>query len=84
VVLFINMNGEEPLESCLKRCNFTGWAPEKVIERYENVLASREKQITDLSGEIGNLYEKNTFLMEKNKTLLEELEATKERLEKRV
>jgi cell division protein FtsB len=78
------MNNEEPLESCLKRFNFTGWSPKKIIERYENVLASREKQITDLSMEIGNLYEKNTFLSDKNKTLFDELELTREKLEKRV
>jgi hypothetical protein len=78
------MNNEEPLESCLKRCNFTGWTSEKIIERYETVLASREKQITDLSGELGNLYEKIQYLTDKNKTLFDELETAKEKLLKKV
>jgi predicted RNase H-like nuclease (RuvC/YqgF family) len=79
-----NNNIITPLESCLKRSNFTGWSSEKIIERYESVLASREKQITDLSIEMGYLNEKITSLSDENKDLAEELKKVQTRLDKRV
>ncbi len=45
------------LNSSLKNYNFKGWTSDKIIEKYEYVLASREKQIEDLSLEFGNVYQ---------------------------
>ena len=70
--------------SSLKFFNFDGWNPQKIIEKYETVLASREKQITDLSMEIGSVYDKITSLTDKCKDLQEENEMLKNRLQKRV
>ena len=47
------------LSSSLKNYNFKGWTTEKIIEKYESVLASRENQIADLASEIGIV--SNTF-----------------------
>jgi len=53
-----NTNNDLPsLNSSLKNYNFKGWTSEKIIEKYEFVLASREKQIEDLSFEFGNVYQ---------------------------
>lgn len=70
--------------SSLKFFNFNGWTNEKIIEKYETVLASREKQITDLSMEIGSINDKINFLTDKCKSLQEENEMLKNRLQKRV
>jgi hypothetical protein len=43
------------LSSSLKNYNFKGWTTEKIIEKYESVLASRENQIADLSSELGTV-----------------------------
>ncbi len=42
--------------SSLKNYNFKGWTSDKIVEKYEFVLSSREKQIEDLSLEFGNVY----------------------------
>ena len=39
----------EYFDSSLKHFNFKGWTADQILEKYESVLASREKQITDLS-----------------------------------
>ena len=46
------------LSSSLKNYNFKGWTTEKIIEKYESVLASRENQIADLASEIGTVSDK--------------------------
>ena len=40
--------------SSLKDFNFDGMTTEQIINKYEVVLANREKQILDLTIEIGN------------------------------
>lgn len=70
--------------SSLKYFKFEGWTNEKILEKYELVLASREKQITDLSIEIGNINERITFYSEKCQGLESENEQLKNRLQKRV
>jgi hypothetical protein len=45
-------------KSSLRFFNFDGMNLEKVLEKYEEVLEAREKQITDLSHEVGLLNEK--------------------------
>ena len=70
--------------SSLKYFNFDGWKPEKIIEKYENVLSSREKQITDLSVELGTINNRITVLSENIKSLKEENELLKNRMQKRV
>jgi hypothetical protein len=74
------------LEDCssLKFYNFQNWTQEKVIEKYENVLTSREKQITDLSIEIGSLNDRVSNLSDSLKNYQEENEILKTRLQKRV
>jgi len=44
--------------STLKLCNFEGMDKDQIINKYEQVLASREKQVEDLCIEIGSLNEK--------------------------
>lgn len=53
------MKNNENLESnsSLKNYNFKGWTSDKIIEKYDYVLSSREKQIEDLSLEFGNVYQ---------------------------
>jgi hypothetical protein len=70
--------------SSLKYFNFQNWPQEKILEKYETVLTSREKQITDLSIEIGSLNDKLAAIYEKSKILSEENEMLKNRLQKRV
>ncbi len=70
--------------SSLKYYNFENWSLEKIIEKYEVVLMSREKQITDLSIEIGRINDLVTVLSDKNKLLTDENEMLKVRLQKRV
>jgi hypothetical protein len=74
------------LEDCssLKFFNFQGWTHEKIIDKYENVLASREKQITDLSIEIGSLNDRVSQLSDNLKNFQDENEILKTRLQKRV
>jgi hypothetical protein len=45
-------------KSSLRFFNFEGMSNEKIIEKYEEVLFHREKQIEDLSHEVGVLNEK--------------------------
>ena len=45
----MNSNG-----SSLKNFNFEGMTTEEIINKYESVLSTREKQILDLTIEIGN------------------------------
>ncbi len=75
---------ELPNASSLKYFNFEGWQNDKILEKYENVLSCREKQITDLSIEIGSINERLTSISEKCKKLEEENEFLKNRLVKRV
>ena len=70
--------------STLKFFNFEGWSSQKIIDKYEIVLASREKQITDLSIEIGSLNERIANTSDKLKSTQEENEYLKNRLQKRV
>jgi hypothetical protein len=70
--------------SSLRFFNFEGWTKEKIIEKYEHVLCSREKQITDLSIEIGSINDRLSLLSDKCKTFENENEMLKNRLQKRV
>lgn len=77
-----NKNSEDC--SSLKYFNFQGWTQDKIIEKYENVLTSREKQITDLSIEIGSLNDRISFLAENLKNFKDENEILKNKLQKKV
>jgi hypothetical protein len=70
--------------SSLKVFDFSAWTKEQAIEKYENVLYSREKQITDLTIEMGAVNEKINNLSEKCRQLEHENEILKYRLQKRV
>jgi hypothetical protein len=70
--------------SSLKFFNFEGWSSQKIIEKYEIVLTSREKQITDLSIEIGSLNERLANISDKLISVEEENTFMKNRLQKRV
>ena len=49
--------------SSLKNFPFKGWTADQILEKYESVLASRERQITDLSIEMGSINDKiNTLI----------------------
>jgi hypothetical protein len=48
------------LKSSLKNYDFKGWTSDKIIEKYEQILSVREKQIEDLSLEFGNVYKDNS------------------------
>ena len=54
----------EYFDSSLKHFNFKGWTADQILEKYESVLASREKQITDLSIEMGSINDKLNILTE--------------------
>jgi len=77
-------NKIEEQVSSLKFFNFEGMNSDKIIQKYEHVLSSREKQITDLSVELGSINDKLNFLSDKCKKLEEENEMFKTRLQKRV
>ena len=64
------MNVNNELISSIKNFNFKGWTSDKIIDKYEQVLACREKQIEDLSIELGNIYQS----MSKNGDLLKNYE----------
>lgn len=51
----INFNDKK---SSLQNIDFSDYTKEKVIEKYEEILLQREKQITELSYELGILNEK--------------------------
>jgi len=70
--------------SSLKFFNFEGWSSQKILEKYEIVLSSREKQITDLSIEIGSLNERLANISDKLLSVEEENTYLKNRLQKRV
>ena len=49
---------EKILQSSLKNAKFENMTAEQVIQKYEEVLNSREKQIFELSSEIGQFNKK--------------------------
>lgn len=46
-------------KSSLQNIDFSQYSKEKVIEKYEEILIQREKQLYELSYELGILNEKN-------------------------
>lgn len=46
------------IQSSLKYFNFEGLEKDKIIEKYEETLCQREKQIRDIAYEIGVINEK--------------------------
>ena len=70
-------------DSSLKNFNFKGWTADQILLKYENVLATREKQITDLSLEIGAVNDKINYLTDENARLQEENTIYKEKLAKK-
>jgi hypothetical protein len=79
-----NIPTHDPKHSSLSECNFDALSKAEVIEKYETVLTSREKQIQDLSEFIGNYSDKLASAFERIKTLEEENELYKEKLTKKV
>ena len=49
---------EKVKQSSLKNAKFDNMTAEQVIKKYEEVLSSREKQIFELSSEIGQINQK--------------------------
>lgn len=47
--------GKEKKGSSLKNCNFNNLTAEEIIKKYEDVLESRENQLTELSDEMGKV-----------------------------
>lgn len=69
--------------SSLKHFNFTGWTADQILEKYESVLDSREKQITDLTIELGTLNETLNCCIEKCTNYVEENDTLKTKLKRR-
>ena len=69
--------------SSLKNFKFEGWTSEQIVEKYESVLTSREKQISDLSIIIGQSNQKINQLNEKLNELNNENQLLKEKLLKK-
>jgi len=64
--------------SSLKSFDFTSNTQEEIIQKYEEVLYSRENQIEDLTVELGKVQLRNESLDEKSIKLNEEIERLKE------
>ena len=79
-----NIPIHDPKHSSLSDCNFDSLSKELVIDKYETVLTSREKQIQDLSELIGSYSDKLASAFERIKSLEEETESLKEKLVKKV
>jgi len=60
------------IQSSLKFFNFEGMTQNQIIEKYEETLCQREKQIRDISYEIGMINEKQVNKDEQIKSLQEE------------
>ena len=73
----------EYFDSSLKHFNFKGWTADQILEKYESVLASREKQITDLSIEMGSINDKLSILTEQVENYKKENEQLKAALKKK-
>ena len=73
----------EYFDSSLKHFNFKGWTADQILEKYESVLASREKQITDLSMEMGSINDKLNILTEQVEQYKKENEQLKSTLQKK-
>jgi hypothetical protein len=72
------------LESSLKKRNFSGWSNESIIDLYENTLANRERQLTDLCIEIGTINDRLALVNEQLKDIEKEKNMLIIMLEKRV
>ena len=70
--------------SSLAEFNFDSLSKKEVIEKYETVLTSREKQVQDLSELIGNYSDKLDCVCERVKVLEEDNDSFKEKLRKKV
>ena len=57
---------EKIKQSSLKNSKFENMTAEQVIKKYEEVLTSRERQIYELSSEIGQINKKLQKLKAKN------------------
>ena len=73
----------EYFDSSLKHFNFKGWTADQILEKYESVLASREKQITDLSIEMGSINDKLNILTEQVENYKKENEQLKAAVKKK-
>ena len=76
------MNAEK-FDSSLKHFNFKGWTADQILEKYESVLASREKQITDLAIEMGSINDKLNILTEQVENYKKENEQLKAAVKKK-
>ena len=72
------------LKSSLKSFDFKGWTSDKIIDKYEQILFCREKQIEDLSMEFGNVYKENSKQFDLLSTIQAELLQAKKRSQKLV
>lgn len=68
--------------SCLKNFNFGSASKDEIIGKYEDVLESREIQVTDLSMELGKIQEKMIKLEERNEFLEQNFDLLKKENEK--
>lgn len=53
-----NIRNFNDIKSSLQNIDFSEFTKEKVIEKYEEILIQREKQLLELSYELGILNEK--------------------------
>lgn len=53
-----NIQNFKDIKSSLQNIDFSEFTKEKVIEKYEEILIQREKQLFELSYELGILNEK--------------------------
>ena len=59
------MSNNKPIQSSLKNTKFDELTAEQIVKKYEEVLNSREKQLFELSTEVGKVNQKLENLKEK-------------------
>ena len=69
--------------SSIKNFDYTGMSPEQIVQKYEKVLESREKQLAEISNENSNINDKVIFYSQKFSLLEEENNKLKEKLIKK-
>jgi chromosome segregation ATPase len=71
------------VHSSLKNFNFKGWTADKIVEKYESVLVTRENQVTDLALEIGTISDKFNSLQDQYSLLKNDYLILEDKLQKK-
>lgn len=79
----INSLHKENTDSSLKNQNYKGMSAEEIIQYYEEVLESRERQVYELSLEVGKVHEKMQNLTAKLDISVDKNTKYKETLERK-